>query len=253
MIRLHNLGYSYPNQRSATLVPIDCSSVALKNLTLEIPGQSLVALLGPNGSGKSTLLKILAGELKPTQGRWLMSPELKNGIGYLPQQPQFDLTIPVTVFEVAAMGLLNKKGPFSAITPAEQSTIFKTLKQVGLHSYVRTLIQELSGGQLQRLRFARLLLEDAKLMLLDEPFNAVDEKTQTDLMELLLAQHRLGCTIITALHNKMIAQQYFPSHLLLNNRVGTHMEFNSMDVNQNINPVQTVNPVLKPIAFAEVV
>lgn len=213
MIRLQNLGYTYSGQGNSKNP--NHSTAALAQVSLDIDSPGMVALLGANGSGKSTLLKILAGELKPSQGNVEFSPNFNGRIGYLPQQPQFDLTVPVTVFEVAAMGLWNKKGAFSAMNASSQMKVFNTLKHVGLHSRAYSLIEELSGGQLQRLRFARLLLEDATLLLLDEPFNAVDDETREDLMALLVAQYKAGCTIIAALHDKLLAQQYFTSQILL--------------------------------------
>ncbi len=232
MIRLQNLGYAYPGQRNSKNP--DHSTAALAQVTLDISGSAMVALLGANGSGKSTLLKILAGELKPSHGNIELSPNFNGRIGYLPQQPQFDLTVPVTVFEVAAMGLWNKKGAFSAMKESSQLKVFNTLRQIGLHSRAYSLIEELSGGQLQRLRFARLLLEDATLLLLDEPFNAVDDETREDLMALLIAQYNAGCTIIAALHDKLLAQKYFTSQILLGKNPGHSSVIKSITVESDI-------------------
>ncbi len=216
MIRLEKLGYAYRPISSVTgVTDTEASISVLQNLSLSIPDQSMVALLGPNGSGKSTLLKIIAGELIPSQGHLRFSQELQGAIGYLSQSAQFDVSIPVSVFEVAAMGLLNRRGLFSAITSADKERVSEMLARVGLLDLARHNLQELSGGQLQRLRFARLLVEGAKLLLLDEPFNAVDEKTQRDLLRLLHEQHRAGCSIITAMHNQSIANLHFPLHLHL--------------------------------------
>lgn len=220
MIRLETLGYAYRQTNSVKSVTDPESSLwVLHTLNLTIPDQSMVALLGPNGSGKSTLLKIIAGELTPSQGQIGFSPELQGAIGYLSQSAQFDVSIPVSVFEVAAMGLLNRRGLFSAITAADKARVSETLARVGLLHLANHNLQELSGGQLQRLRFARLLVEGAKLLLLDEPFNAVDENTQRDLLRLLNEQHRAGCTIITALHNQSIANLHFPLHLHLGREI----------------------------------
>lgn len=220
MIRLETLGYAYRQTNSVKPVTDPESSLwVLHTLNLTIPDQSMVALLGPNGSGKSTLLKIIAGELTPSQGQVGFSPELQGAIGYLSQSAQFDVSIPVSVFEVAAMGLLNRRGLFSAITAADKARVSEMLARVGLLHLANHNLQELSGGQLQRLRFARLLVEDAKLLLLDEPFNAVDENTQRDLLRLLNEQHRAGCTIITAMHNQSIANLHFPLHLHLGREI----------------------------------
>lgn len=216
MIRLETLGYAYRQTNSVKPVTDTESSIwVLHNLSLAIPDQSMVALLGPNGSGKSTLLKIIAGELIPSRGHLGFSQELRGAIGYLSQSAQFDVSIPVSVFEVASMGLLNRRGLFSAITSADKERVSEMLARVGLLHLASHNLQELSGGQLQRLRFARLLVEGAKLLLLDEPFNAVDEKTQCDLLSLLNEQHRAGCTIITAMHNQSLANLHFPLHIHL--------------------------------------
>lgn len=220
MIRLETLGYAYRQTNSVKPATDPESSLwVLHTLNLTIPDQSMVALLGPNGSGKSTLLKIIAGELTPSQGQVGLSPELQGAIGYLSQSAQFDVSIPVSVFEVAAMGLLNRRGLFSAITAADKARVTEMLARVGLLHLANHNLQELSGGQLQRLRFARLLVEDAKLLLLDEPFNAVDENTQRDLLMLLNEQHRAGCTIITALHNQSLANLHFPLHIYLGREI----------------------------------
>lgn len=228
MIYLRNLAYTYPHSaRSREQASTSCVSAALHHLTLDIPHKSMVALLGENGSGKSTLLKLLAGIIQPSSGECLISKPLQGAIGYLSQHAQFDLGIPLTVFEVAAMGLWRERGAFSAITQADRAAIQRILHRVGLQDSMDKLLQELSGGQLQRLRFARLLLEKARLLLLDEPFNAVDEKTQIDLMEILQEQHQLGCTIIAALHDKSLAYQYFSSHILLGNHLATLLPIQS--------------------------
>lgn len=214
MIQLKNVSYCYPN-RSMADHHLSDTLPALGPVTFSIPTPGLLALMGPNGSGKSTLLKVLAGMLRASTGNTLMPLELQQRVGYLSQHHQMDLDVPLSIFEVAAMGLWRIKGALAGIGKMERQLIYAALEQVGLADLTQHLASELSGGQLQRLRFARLLLEDARLLLLDEPFNAVDEKTQVELMQLLLARHRAGCTLIVALHDKAFANRYFPLHVTL--------------------------------------
>ncbi len=241
MICLRNLTYTYPHSaRSREQVSSSRLSAALHHVTLDIPDKSMVALLGENGSGKSTLLTLLAGIIQPSSGECLIPKPLQDATGYLSQHAQFDLGIPLTVFEVAAMGLWRERGAFSAITLADRAAIQRILHRVGLQESMDKLLQELSGGQLQRLRFARLLLEKARLLLLDEPFNAVDEKTQIDLIDILQEQHQLGCTIIAALHDKSLAYQYFSHQILLSNHFVSLLPIHSSIVDSEQFHSQTI-------------
>lgn len=209
MISIKNLSYAYQNHGKNINAAIE-RAYALRDVTIEIPDKSLMAFTGVNGSGKSTLMKLMAGRLLPTHGGIDLSSDLKGNIGYLSQQFSFDITIPVSVFEVAAMGLWRSHGLFSKIGPTDKKRIFDVLQQVGLKDCSERIVHELSGGQLQRLRFARLLISNPSLLLLDEPFNAVDERTKVELMELLVKKWEEGCTIIAALHDKALVERYFP-------------------------------------------
>lgn len=235
MIQLVNVSYCYPGRSTAVHHSMD-TTPALKPITLDISTPGLVALMGSNGSGKSTLLKILAGALRASSGAVKLPTEMQGRIGYLSQHHQMELDVPISVFEVAAMGLWRSKGAFASLGKTERQLIYTALEQVDLIEFVHKRVNELSGGQLQRLRFARLLLEDARLLLLDEPFNAVDEKTQDELMQLLLARHRMGCSIIVALHDKALATKYFPFHITLTgqeNRITGFSRFTMPGTNIN--------------------
>lgn len=172
---------------------------------------TLLAVVGPNGSGKSTLLKGIVGELRPLEGRIHINDEL----AYLPQQRDIDTSFPVCVFEFVAMGLWRYLGACRGLSKTHTAKVETALARVGLADFARRPIGSLSGGQLQRLLFARLLLQDAPLILLDEPFNAIDQKTAADLMQLLVEWHAEGRTVVAVLHDLEQVRHYFPETLLL--------------------------------------
>jgi zinc/manganese transport system ATP-binding protein len=175
------------------------------------PG-SLTAVLGPNGSGKSTLLKGLIGVLKPLGG----TIERPHGaIAYLPQSAEIDRSFPATVSELCGLGLWRKRGVFSSFGSEDRALIETALARVGLDGFARRPIDTLSGGQMQRALFARVLIEDAPTVLLDEPFAAVDERTVSDLVALIEGWHREHRTVIAVLHDTELVRRNFPQTLLL--------------------------------------
>lgn len=185
---------------------------AVHHLTLEIPTGALVAVVGPNGAGKSTLLKGMTGELRPIEGHVVMGP---GPVAYLPQQNDIDPDFPITVFDMVAMGLWREIGAFRGCGPRERARVFEALASVGMRDYADRPIGALSGGQFQRARFARLLLQDAPVVLLDEPFTAIDSRTTTDLMRIVLDWHCIGRTVIAVLHDLEEVHRHFPTALLV--------------------------------------
>lgn len=184
---------------------------AVHHVSTQIERGTLLAIVGPNGSGKSTLLKGIVGELKPLEGHIHINDEL----AYLPQQRDIDTSFPVCVFEFVAMGLWKHLGAWRGLSKAHASKVESALARVGLKDFARRAIGSLSGGQMQRLLFARLLLQNAPLILLDEPFNAIDQKTAADLLQLLVEWHAEGRTVIAVLHDLEQVKHYFPETLLL--------------------------------------
>lgn len=174
----------------------------------------LVAVVGPNGAGKSTLLKAIAGELDPIEGRYRLGVP-RERIAYLPQRGELDLAFPVSVFDMVAMGLWRQIGAFGRLRPAQAGQVRATLARVGLSGQEQRPIGTLSGGQLQRARFARLMLQDADLLLLDEPFNAIDSRTIEDLAAIMLEWHAEGRSIVAVLHDLELVRRIFPHCLLL--------------------------------------
>ncbi|MDP3371829.1 MAG: ABC transporter ATP-binding protein [Candidatus Paracaedibacteraceae bacterium] len=189
----------------------------LRDINLNFSKGSFTAIIGPNGAGKSTLLKMCAGVLKPSQG----TVKLKAGIkrAYLPQHNQLDRHFPISVHDVIAMGFWPKIGLYNRLTQIDKNRLAHALAMVGLEGLEDSPISVLSGGQFQRLLFARLWLQEADLLILDEPFSAVDQPTTEDLLALLQNWILEGKTIITVIHQLPLAEHYIPQSILLNRSV----------------------------------
>lgn len=182
------------------------------------PG-ALVAVVGPNGAGKSTLLKAITGQLATLGGRIAVEGCRRRDIGYLPQQAEVDRSFPLPVFDFVAMGLWRRTGLFGAFRRRDDEEVARALAAVGLAGFERRALDTLSGGQMQRVLFARLLLQDAPLVLLDEPFTAIDSRTAAELLDLVLAWHGQGRTVVTVLHDLDQVRDHFPEAILLARRV----------------------------------
>lgn len=188
---------------------------AVHHLNGVIARGTLLALVGPNGAGKSTLLKGIAGALIPLAGRIDRDGLISRDLAYLPQAAEIDRSFPINVFDMVAMGLWRRAGLFGGIARKQRDAIDKAIDAVGLSGFEERPIGTLSGGQMQRTLFARLLLQDAHVILLDEPFNAIDAKTAADLFEVVRRWHQEERTVIAALHDLDLVRAQFPQALLL--------------------------------------
>jgi zinc/manganese transport system ATP-binding protein len=191
---------------------------AVHHVSLEVPAGSLWAVVGPNGAGKSTLLKALAGALPPMGGRIERAQGLagaRERVAYLPQQAEIDRSFPVSVLDTVAMGLWHELGPLRRLGAGQRQRCRAALAAVGLSGFEARTLDTLSGGQFQRVLFARLMLRDAPLLLLDEPFAAVDEPTVGVLLAQVHAWQREGRTVIAVLHDLDQVRAHFPHTLLL--------------------------------------
>lgn len=177
---------------------------------------SLTAIVGPNGSGKSTLLKVLAGLLAPMSGE--CRRQAGQTLAYLPQLSELDRAFPARVFDLVRLGLWQRRGLLGWHRAPDHARITKALAQVGLQGFDRRPLSSLSGGQLQRALFARVLVQDSSLILLDEPFNAIDDKTTRDLTGLIHQWHAEGRTVVTVAHDLSLVRAHFPQTLLLARR-----------------------------------
>lgn len=186
---------------------------AVHGLSGTVDHGDLLAIVGPNGSGKSTLLKGIVGSLTPMAG----ACEHVDGcrIAYLPQQADIDRTFPATVLDLVKLGLWPKRGLLGRFTASDREAITKALQAVGLEGFEQRTIDTLSGGQLQRALFARVLLQDADLILLDEPFNAIDSKTVDDLIRVIERWHTEKRSVIAVMHDLDLVRDHFPNAMLL--------------------------------------
>ena len=188
---------------------------AVHHISGEVVRDELLALVGPNGAGKSTLLKGIVGQLKPLSGSLSLDGFKPSDIAYLPQQIDIDHSFPITVFDAVAMGLWHDIGAWHGLNRKRSLDVQQALHALGLQDLGDRGVGALSGGQFQRVLFARLLLQDAAIILLDEPFRAVDAKTVEDLLRLIALWHAEGRTVIAALHDLDQVRAHFPKTLLL--------------------------------------
>ncbi|HEY1077039.1 MAG TPA: ABC transporter ATP-binding protein [Fontimonas sp.] len=188
---------------------------AVHHLSGAVEEGALLAVVGPNGAGKSTLFKGIAGAIPLLGGSIERGGQAARDIAYLPQIAEIDRSFPISVYDMVAMGLWQRAGLFGGIGAADRERIREALSAVGLTGFEQRAIGTLSGGQMQRMLFARLLLQDARTILLDEPFNAIDARTASDLLALVQRWHGEKRTVLAALHDMEIVRAHFPQTLLL--------------------------------------
>ena len=188
---------------------------AVHHLSGEVATGALLAVVGPNGAGKSTLFRGLVGILKPLAGSILTGGIAAKDIAYLPQSADIDRSFPISVFDFVGTGLWRQTGFFGGVGKEARASVAQALAAVGLSGFENRGIGTLSGGQMQRMLFARVLLQDARLIVLDEPFNAIDTKTSADLMALVEQWHAEKRTVLAALHDMDLVRAHFPETLLL--------------------------------------
>jgi zinc/manganese transport system ATP-binding protein len=187
---------------------------AVSGLSGRFASGSLTAVAGPNGSGKSTLLKALAGHLRPLAGA------IDRGVGpaqiaYLPQAHGLDLQFPLTLIDLVSLGFVGRRGLFGGLDSGDRDRLAAALAAVGLEGLEARPIGSVSGGQLQRALFARVLVQQAQLVLLDEPFTGIDARAAEDLAELMAGWPAQGRTVIAVLHDLDLARRLCPQTLLL--------------------------------------
>ena len=191
---------------------------ALHHISGSFATGSLTAVVGPNGAGKSTLLKSIVGLLPIEGGRsggalTVMPP--RERIAYLPQVADIDRSFPIDVRDCVLLGCWGSARAWGVVNRALLGRVDAALLAVGLEGFERRTIGSLSSGQLQRVMFARLLVQDAGLILLDEPFNAVDAKTTAALLGLVQQWHGQRRTVVAVLHDDAMVRQHFPQTVLL--------------------------------------
>ena len=203
LIRLHGVTFGYERHP------------AVHHLSGAVRAGSLTAIVGPNGAGKSTLLKGIMGLLRPLEGRVDLIDIKPADIAYLPQQAEIDRSFPISVEDTVLLGHWRSVGAFGAVTPPLRTRSRDALAAVGLKGFERRPVASLSVGQFQRVLFARMLVQDARLILLDEPFSAIDDRTTLDLLQLITTWHREGRTVMLVSHDFDQVRTHIPETLLL--------------------------------------
>ena len=193
--------------------------VRVDRLTLDIPAGAAVALIGPNGSGKSTLLRGILGLADHLGGSMEVlgtdAAQARTRIGTLPQADSRNTDLPVTLRQVVTMGLYRRLKPLQPIGRAGHAAVRAALERVGLSQYAHRRFGELSGGQQQRGILARSLAANPSLLLLDEPFNGLDQQNRDMLLELVRELRDEGRTLLISTHDLEIAQASCTHVLLL--------------------------------------
>lgn len=175
LLEMHSLSASYG------------TNTVLQDINFKVNENDFIGVIGPNGGGKTTLLKIILGLLKPAKGDLVFNSELLDGnrIGYLPQMSTGDINYPVTVSDIILSGLMIRKGLITRMSASDRIKASTVIDELGLTGMEKSTLNELSGGQMQRVFLGRAIIGDPKLLLLDEPGNFVDATFENDFYEKL--------------------------------------------------------------------
>ena len=190
---------------------------ALTDVTITVKPGEAMALIGPNGSGKSTLLKGVLGLIPLLEGSMGFGKNAES-VGYLPQTEHIDPEFPVSLKQVVMMGRYRKMGLFSFPTSADRAAVRKAIANVGLSNVASKRFGSLSGGQQQRGFLARALASEPGLLLLDEPFNGLDQPNRDALMQTLRQLKAAGVAIIVTTHDLELAREVCDTVLFVNGR-----------------------------------
>lgn len=198
-------------------------NIVLKDIDFTVRDNDFIGVIGPNGGGKTTLLKVILGLLKPLSGRLDFNHELHHGksIGYLPQISTGDINYPVTVKDIVLSGLMIKKSIISNMSANDKKKSESIIHDLGLKGLANASINELSGGQMQRVFLARAIIGDPKLLLLDEPGNFVDSNFESDFYEKLRElNHRMAILMVS--HDVGTISSHIKSFACVNKHLHYH-------------------------------
>jgi zinc/manganese transport system ATP-binding protein len=202
-IKLNNLTIAYNRQP------------AVHHVNGEFSSGELSAITGANGAGKSTLLKALAGILPVFEGDIEFGSITRKDMAYMPQAADMQRDFPINILQMVCSGFWQKTGGFGQITKEQRIKAMQALTEVGLNGFENRNLDSISAGQFQRALFARIIVQDAKLILLDEPFTAIDSNTTAALLKIIHIWHKEGRTVICVLHDFEQIKTNFTNCLLL--------------------------------------
>ena len=195
---------------------------ALEDVSVSISSGKLVGIIGPNGAGKSTLLKGILGMVERTGNvsfKERSIEEIQKEVAYVEQKGNLDMDFPITVLQCVLLGTYPKLGWFKRPGKKEREAALDALERVGMEGFANRQISELSGGQFQRVLIARTLVQDAELIFLDEPFSAIDIKSEGIIMDQLFELRDQGKTILIVHHDLTKVAHYFDELILLDHHL----------------------------------
>lgn len=212
--------------------------IALDQVSLDIPLEGITGIVGPNGAGKSTLLKSICGLTQQFSGTILIDDQpfsqYRKKIAYVPQKRELNLDFPILVEEVVALGALAKKKWYERVNKKDYEKAYLLLKRFGLCGIAKKPISELSGGQQQRVFLARALMQNAEILLLDEPFTGLDVISEQLLIEELKKLACEGMGILIVHHDLESWKSYFDHLIILKNRLIAAGDFNAACTKENL-------------------
>jgi manganese/zinc/iron transport system ATP- binding protein len=196
---------------------------ALWDVDVTVRRGTLMAVVGPNGAGKTTLIRAILGLVRPAAGRVAVFgrpyEERRGLVAYVPQRGSVDWDFPTSVLDVVTMGRYGSLGWLRRPGRREREAALEALGQVGMDQFAGRQISQLSGGQQQRVFLARALVQDARVYLMDEPFQGVDAVTERAIVELLQRLREGGATVVAVHHDLQTVPEYFDEVTLLNVRL----------------------------------
>ena len=212
---------------------------AIKNVSFILKPGQVTGLLGSNGAGKSTLIKAILGLVPSVEGviRWQKQPLAKQlkKVAYIPQRSQIDWDYPVTVEKAVMMGRVASTGWFRNHSKYSCLVVREALERVGMWQYRQCRISELSGGQQQRVFLARAIAQEAELFLFDEPFNNVDQQTESIIFNIFAELKAQQKTLLVISHDLSQTLENYDQLLLLNKQLIAAGSIEEVLTNENIN------------------
>lgn len=214
VISLENINFAYNHSPSI-----------LQNVNLQIANGEFIGIVGPNGGGKTTLLKLILGLLRPLSGTIKIFDQplelARTMIGYVPQFSYFDRDFPISVEQVVLSGRLGKTNIFGKYNNKDKEIVCEILQQLEIMHLLKKSINELSGGQLQRVMIARALASEPKLLLFDEPTANIDIHAEKNIFDLLKVINK-KITILLVSHDIGFISHYINKVVCVNTTVACH-------------------------------
>ncbi len=222
---LENLSYSIPLVDIRNLTVGYDENIILTDVSLTIHSSDFIGVIGPNGGGKTTLLKAILGLLTPVKGEVVFHDCMTEGnhhrIGYLPQINNIDRKFPISVDEVVKSGLMSRKRIIKSYDKKDLEFAGQLMDQMGIYEIRDKAIGELSGGQIQRALLCRALVNQPKLLVLDEPNTYVDNRFEKELYEKLLKLNE-NIAILLISHDLGTISTYVKSIACVNHSLHYH-------------------------------